>query len=282
MENLEKLQELAVALPKGAADQAKSLMQKMGQKISGIGDKDIEWRPDNLKIVQAVSDRSKLPKNANIGALVLGEKVLDQPIAVIPLRIWDTRQYWSPDQTEAKLLCSSPDNVLGYIGKYCKECEFSKFDVEANRSACNKSKTALVITEDLSTVFLINFSKTNYSNGVDFANLMKKAGVAPFRRVYTLATETSKKFKNVEALLVGTKGYTDEKHLSFLEALFSRFSDDRKEHLKVFHEMILNKRQDQLALAGPDDSVPDSNLIEAPVDNKPTGKQVEMSKKYSM
>lgn len=282
MENLQQLQDLATALPKGAKEAALALVGKMGQKISGIGDRDIEWRPDNLKIVQAVSDRSKLPKNANIGALVLGEKVLDQPIGVIPLRIWDTRQYWSPDQTEAKLLCSSPDNVLGYIGKYCKDCEFAKFDVEANRSACNKSKTALVITEDLANVFLINFSKTNYSNGVDFANLMKKAGVATYRRIYSLQTETSKKFKNVEALLVNPKGSTDDKVLDFVELLFNRFSEDRKEHLKVFHEMILNKRQDQVMLGAPADSVPDSHLIEAPAENKVVGKQAEMAKKYTM
>lgn len=282
MENLEKLQELANALPAAVATNAQALLLKMNQKISGIGDRDVEWRPETVKVVQAVSDRSKLPKNANIGALVLGEKVLDQPTAVIPLRIWDTRQYWSPDQTEAKLLCSSPDAVLGYIGKYCKDCEFAKFDVEAKRSACNKSKTALVITEDLASVFLINFSKTNYTNGVDWVNLMKKAGVATFRRSYTLATETSKKFKNVEALMVGTKGYVTDDKLVFLEALFDRFSADRKEHLKVFHEMILNKKQDQVALAAPEDTVPDSNLIEAPKADVVTGKQSELAKKYSI
>lgn len=282
MENLDTLQELVKGLDKAVQKNAEALLNRMSQKIEGISDRDIDWRPDNLKIVQAVSDRSKLPKNANIGALVLGEKVLDQPTSIIPLRMWDTRQYWSPDQTEAKMLCSSPDAILGYIGKYCKNCEFAQFDKEANRSACNKSKTALVITEDLSAVFLMNFSKTNYSNGVDFSNLMKKAGVAPYRRTYSMKTETSKKFKNVEALIIDGKGYADEKNLTFLEALFSRFTDDRKEHLKVFHEMILAKRQDQLAITGPEEAVVDSNLIEAPKAEPTTEKQVELGKKYKI
>jgi hypothetical protein len=201
---LEELKKLADTLPKEVKGNAAALINLMGQKIEGIGDQAIEYRPPMLRVVQPSSDRSKLPKGTPIGALLMGEAVAPQPLEVIPIRMWDSRQMWSPDKDEGRLLCSSPDGVLGYIGKNCKECEFARFDKEANRSACNKVKTVLAITADLSNVFIVNFTKTNYANGREWGDLMKKALVAPFKRVYSLKTETNSKFKNVESLKVET------------------------------------------------------------------------------
>lgn len=278
MNNLEKLQELTGKLTGSYKSNAEALVTRMGEVIEGISDKPVEWRPETLKVVQGTSDRSKLPKKAAIGSMVVGEKVLDNPVKVIPIRMWSTRQYWSPDQNEAKLLCSSPDAELGYIGKKCRDCEFAKFDEEAHKSPCGKSKTALVIAEDFSDVFLVNFSKTNYSAGRDWEGMMKKAGVATYRRVYEMHTETSKQYKNVEALSVEPVGPIDSENLSFLEELFRKVTSDRKEYLENFHTLVMSNRQNNALLEAPQE---DTVLIE----QKPeaaSSDQDNLSKKYTL
>lgn len=280
---LSNIEALAQKLPASVKANALELVKRMGEEIEGIGDEPIKWRPENLKVVQATSDRSKLPRGAAIGAIIIGENVAKQPQKVIPLRAWDSRQYWSPDKDEARLLCSSPDAVVGYIGKECKNCEFGKFDSEAGRSACNKGKTVLSISDDLSTIFVTNFTKTNYANGKDWAGLMRKAGVAPYRRIYEMKTETSKKYKNVEALLVETQNEsTPKEHIDFLEALFAKVGADREEHLAAFREMLSNRKQDHVLLAasagGGHTDVPQLTTDVA----QETVEQTGMAKKYTM
>jgi hypothetical protein len=280
-EKLEALKQLAETLPKEVQANALGLVERMGTKIEGIGDNPIEWRPENLRVVQPSSDRSKLPKGSQIGSILLGEKQATQPLKNIPIRIWNSRQMWSPDKDENKLLCFSPDGNIGYKYGLCKDCQYGKFDEEAGKSACNKGKTILGITEDLTTIFTATFSKTNYQNGLQWEKLMKKAGVATFKRVYELRTETSKKYKNVESLLVETQNQnTPAEHLAFLESLFNKFNEDRKIYLQKFEETVRLKREDVALLVDHSKST-DGNELPA-TQALPTPEQATMAKKYEL
>lgn len=251
--NLEKLNELANALPETVRQNAIDLVTRMGEVIEGIGDEPVRWRPGVAKLMQAVSDRSKAPKGATIGDIIVGEEVLQKPQKVFVLRSWDARQYWSPDQNEAKMLCSSPDAEVGYIGNKCKECPHSKFDEEAKKSECNKIKTFMVVKGDLSDIFLINFAKTNFKVGGEWQMMMKKAGVAPYRRAYGLTSETSKQYKNVEQIVIetftGDDRDTPKDLIPFVTELFTQVGTDRKEMVDNFHKMILERKQDPALLA---------------------------------
>lgn len=255
MQNLEKLKELAENLTGGHATNALDLVDRMGTVIEGIGDKPLEWRPGILKLVQGTSDRGKLPKGAGIGSFVLGEEILEQDTEVIVLSSWEQRQMWDPNPENAKVICSSPDGTAGFNFGDCKACPHGKFDETANKSACNKSVTFLVITKDLKNVFSINFAKSNFMNGRDWQGLMKKAGVSPYKRVYKISSTTSTKSKNVE--LIKAEPVTGEKVegavLSFVEELFNRSRDDRKEMLVKFHEYVKNKKATGPALEAPAD-----------------------------
>ena len=302
MQNLETLAALAEKLPAGVKANALALVERMGSVIEGIGDKPIPFRPDTLKLVQATSDRGKLPKGASIGSLVLGESVLGQPLKVIALRSWITRQYWNPDPEMAQMICNSPDGLVGYQYGECKVCPYSKFDATTNRSQCNKTLTYLVVTADLSSVFLINFSKTNYANGVDWQNLMRKAGVATYKRVYELGSETSKKSKNVECVkaepVIGEK--IEGEVLAFVEELFNISSQDRKESLKGYYEIVDARKAagNNAALAGPDkdtielisapeeDTAIEGEIIQAgtgtPVENKKANAAKSVGENYKL
>lgn len=279
MQDLTKLKELASVIEGTRGDNARALVERMGEIIEGIGDKPMEWRPGTIKLVQGTSDRSKLPKGANIGSIVLGEEILPQPYEVIPIRTWMSRQYWDPNPDNAKMLCNSPDNLVGYQYGECKSCPYSKFDSESNKSQCNKNISVLSISRDLSQVFLTNFAKTGYMNGMDWKGLMVKAGVAPYKRVYALSSGTSTKSKNVELLKAEAiaNNRVDGPELAFIEELF-RISDlDRKQMIVNFYEYVKNRAKNvDHALEAPADVVflsDDSNVTDVeekvPTEAKP-------------
>lgn len=274
---------LANDLPEGQAAQALELLERMSATIEGIGDGDIEWKPPILKVVQATTDRSSLPKGTAIGDMVIGDEKMESPLRVIPLRLWDSRQMWSPDKDDNRILCWSPDAVLGMTGVACRTCPNQVFDTVENKVACTKNKTFLVITEDLRHIFQVNFAKTNYSNGMEWQGLLKKAGVATHRRSYELHTEASKKSKNVEALIATPvslpEGNVAPELRPFLEGLFNQISTDRKAHLNDFKEMA-GVRAEQARLSAPE-AESQVGLIEGKVE-EPTAEQAATATKYSL
>jgi hypothetical protein len=245
MKNFDKLAELAQALPADVKANALALVARMGEVIEGLSDKPQEWRPPTLKLVQATTDRSKLPKGATIGSLILGETVLTTPFRAIPMRVATTRQMWNPDPAAATMVCSSPDGEVGFRYGNCKACPNSKFDEVEKRSACNKTINIISVAADLSNIFYTNFSKTNYSNGLDWQSLMKKAGVSPFKRMYEISSGTSPKVKNVEVIKVepvAGDNAVNPKHLAFIEELFRIASEDRKASIANFYDYLENKK----------------------------------------
>ncbi len=269
MQNLEKLSELAKNLPEASQEKAIDLVQRMGEVIEGFGDKPLEWKPELFKMVQGTSDRSKLPKGANIGSFVLGEDIIEKPFRVIPIRTGISRQYWNPDPEQAQMLCSSPDGERGFQYGDCRGCQYSKFDEAANKSQCNKTLTVLCISETLDRVFTVNFSKTNYMSGIDWQTTMKKAGVAPYKRIYTLNSLTSTKSKNVELIKAepaqAPGNRVEGPLLAFVEEISRLSSEDRKESLKKFGEYIeMKKARGQELLAAPADVLLDASQSEFP------------------
>lgn len=253
--NLDKLKALAENLPKEFKTNAQALISRMEEEVEGIGDEPIRWRPSMLKLVQGTTDRGSIPKGTAIGDFVLGEQRVEQPLKFIPLRIWEGRQYWSPDQNENKLLCSSPDAKLGYIGSYCNQCPHSKFDEVARKSECGKTQNVIAILADLSDIFTVGFAKTNYKVGLELKTAATKAGVALYRRTYALTSETNKQYKNVENYsfepLGDAEKVTPEGVLEFVKELFDIIGADRKESVDKFHEMVLSRKSAAPALAAP-------------------------------
>ena len=295
MKNLEKLAELALALPAELQANAIALVAKMGEVIEGFGDRPLEWKPETLKLVQGTSDRGKLPRGASIGSLVIGEEIAATPLKVIPIRTGTTRQYWDPNPDNPKVLCNSPDGKLGYQYGDCGQCHFSKFDEVANKSQCNKAMTILTVAADLSKVVVVNFAKTNYMNGKDWENTMKRAGVAPYKRIYALSSQTSTKSKNVE--LIKADVVQDNKvegaALAFVEELSRISGEDRKISLEKFYEYV-KARASNAQLSAPkevqlltDNSEGDSEVISVgevvtSEDSTETSTQAKTGKRYKL
>lgn len=273
---------LAEDLPEPFRQNALDLLEKMSAVVEGIGDGDIEWKPPMLRVLQATSDRSGLAKGVGIGSMVLGDEVLEAPFSVIPIRTWSSRQMWSPDKDDNRILCWSPDATLGVTGVACKTCPNQVWDAVENKINCTKNVTFIVISSDLSSIFQVNFAKSNYSNGTDFVALLKKAGVATHRRMYTLHTEPSKKSKNVEALhslpVSLPEGNVAPELRPFLEALFTQISEDRKLFLNDFKEMA-GVRAQQIRLEAPTEEP--QGLIEGKVE-EPTAEQASTATKYAL
>lgn len=282
--NLEKLQTLAAELPDNVKENAINLVTRMGEVIEGIGDEPVMWRPSYLRLVQGTTDRSKLQKGTGIGDLVIGENKVESPLKVIPLRMYDSRQFWSPDQNENKMICSSPDAKFGYIGLECRTCPHSQFNEETKKSECAKAKTVLLVLSDLSDVIVATFSKTNYAIGREWESTMKKAAVLPYRRTYGIASKTNSAYKNIEnydiQLLDAKERITPDEHLPFLAELFTQIGEDRKETLQRFYEFLKNRGEDgtpQLTHSADSEMrlIKADEVVEAP-------EGVEMATKYEV
>lgn len=245
MKNLEQLQPYLDALPVDIKANAEELLAKMSSTIEGIGDEPVEWRTPLLKLFQAVSSREGLPRGVAPGDLILGEQVMEAPMNFIPLRMNEGRQMWDPNPAERRLLCQSPDAKLGQIGVACSTCRHSQW-VEGQGSDCNKIISAIGITADLKEIFSVNFSKSQYSIGRDFMGTLRKAGVAPYQRVYGLSSETSPKTKTIEQFkieaLAADKRRTADELIPFLKALFDLIGADRKDLLTMFYKSIEDRR----------------------------------------
>jgi len=263
----DKLAELAKELPAVYKENAIALVERMGEVIEGLGDKPTEWKAPTLKLTQATTDRSKLPKGATIGSLILGEHIVKPPLKAVPMRVYITRQMWNPDPAAATMVCSSPDGITGFRYGACKTCPHAVFDEVEKKTACNKTITVISVAEDLSNVFITNFSKTNYSSGMDWQGLMKKAGVSPYKRIYEISSMTSPKVKNVEILKVEpvtTHNSVNADVLPFIEELFRLVSADRTGSLEQFYEYIENKKDASLLLNNTEeDSASNVTLITA-------------------
>jgi hypothetical protein len=254
--DLNKVKAEADKLSKNYKEAALNLLTRMEEVVEGIGDEPVHWKPQMIKLVQATTDRSSIPKGTTVGDFVLGEAKVEHPLKFIPLRIWEGRQYWSPDPNENKLLCSSPDGKLGYIGSYCNQCPHQKFNEETRKSECSKTQNVLAITPDLKEVFITSFAKTNYQTGLELKTAATKAGVALYRRTYALTSKTNKNYKNVEnfalEMLDEKERNTPAELLPFLKEMFDAVTEDRKTTVDKFHELILSRKNSGAALPAPE------------------------------
>lgn len=239
-ETFTKLNELAQALPAEYSANAVALVEKMQSVVSGIGDRDREWRPGILRVIQPTT--TSIPDGAKIGSMVLGDSILGDSAPVLPLRLWESRQYWDPNPSNTQMLCSSPDAKIGNQFGQCKACPHSVFK-EGSGSDCNKAKTFMVVTSDLSEVFMVNFSKGGYANGMAWEKLLRTAGVQPYRRTYALKTQPNPKAKQVRNIVAepSNPSRTPDVILPFLDALFEKISSDRNAYLEKFYEYAATK-----------------------------------------
>lgn len=282
IERLEQLKTIAGNLTGKKKTNALALIELMGSVIEGLDDKPIEWYPDTLKLVQGVSDRSKLPKEAIVGSFVIGQTILPQPLDVIPILTYNTRQYWTPNQDEARMLCSSPNGEFGYVYGDCRKCEFGKFS-EEQRAQCNKTITALVITVNFDRIFRIVFAKSNYANGMELKKLIRESRTNTYNKSYRLTAVGSKKAKNVE--VINVENYDNSiltgADLEFTKELYRLSKEDRDAQLAGFIKYI-NDKDERLALESRTGNGA-SRLVEIiPAAEAAEAAAVNMSNKYEM
>ncbi len=239
--NIEALQEAAIKLEdETLRTNAEALISKMDSAIEGIGDRDIKWRPSILKVVQKMTDLDNLPDGAKAGAMVLGDELLGKAYNVIPLRTWDSRLMWNPDEQISEIICQSPDAKNGYKYGECYKCPHSKFG--EGGSACNKQKNFIVVAADLSEVFTCTFAKSAFAMGKEWEGVMRKAKTHPYKRMYSLSTDSHPKYKQVKVLNAHVQSDAlPEDVVTFLEVLFNNVSQDRAEAIERFYEGLQNR-----------------------------------------
>jgi hypothetical protein len=242
---MENLKQFAIELPNHHRDNATALLNKMAHVhvIEGLGDdpEKAEWQPRNLKLVQALSDRSKFQKGTPNGALVLGGAVQEQPMRVIPLLVWNTRYMQFTDQNETNFICASPDGKASYSGVVCNTCPHYKCNENSKKSVCSASYEFLVIKSNLTDIFKIIFTKSSYRIGRSWKDNIKKDGRQMFDRQYSLRTETNAKSNHA----ISFRYYCEvpEEIKKFVQAVSNHYIHDRMVKMHLLRSKTIVERK---------------------------------------
>lgn len=249
-EELKYFTELATAIPDEAKRaNALALLERMSTCIEGVGDRPITWLPTQIKILQNMSNMDNItaddPRAVAAGAIVANNHVLPQGTKVIPLMFWNGRSFWDPDPNNNRKLCSSPDAKMGWAHGNCFECVYSKAAEGEQIPPCTKEFVFLVIAEDLSDIYRVTFAKSQYRNGMDWSKEITASRTHPYKRIYSLVTEASEKKKTIKVLRakmedVRTATFAPEV-TAFLEAMFKKQLNDRKNYLESYHAYVENR-----------------------------------------
>lgn len=226
-------------------DAAEDLMERINATGEGMED-DVSFQIPYLRLVQAMTDPDTLPEGAARGDYVIGTaddgEKMPKPLEFYLVMVEDGRSYFeaSTDDTKApKLLCYSPDGVIGKMG-ICKECPLSKWE-DGEKSACRKNRTIIGVTPDLDLVFKYVFSKTGYSEGMGITKKLRTIrGVSnTYDFLWALDSAPYPERKTVSVPVVTVASRTVEPTLkNFLKELTRQIKEDHKIYVQMFRESV--------------------------------------------
>ena len=119
--------------------------------------------------------------------------VLGNTLEIVPLVIWNSRNYYDRDRQEQ--VCRSPNAVTpihNNLAEKCSECSFAKYS-KGNPSKCTVSLNVLAAPVSLSyRPVIISFSRTSWRTGMDLVKQARISGDNIYDNVFTLKSGKAK------------------------------------------------------------------------------------------
>lgn len=158
----------------------------------GMEETTTTWRVPRVNIAQPTTQSEAKPEAARQGDLyTTSGQLLTRPLAIIPIYFHEENINFP--KNEKIPACYSPDGKLGSPFGECQKCIHLPFGKqnkgkEEQKTDCSNNIVCVALTEDLSSVVLIQFGKTSRKAGSVLQGL---AGQQTFvwRQSYLLETE---------------------------------------------------------------------------------------------
>lgn len=220
---------------------ALALVERMTFRLEDGDDTDSGYTPEFLRLIQGITAQDSYPDSARAGDFVLGSGkeafVLPKNSDLLPVMLPSSRIFWDPaEKDKGKMLCSSPDGVMGKLGA-CKTCQHAVY-VDGVGVDCTAIITLTAMTADLSHIFRFGFSKTSWKVGSKLKSEMKRAAKQPFQTMVRLSSAVNQDHKQVQAPVVGLVGTPPADIQEFTRQVFLYFKKGRDAYIDVFRAAL--------------------------------------------
>lgn len=204
--------------------------------------------PQRVKIpsVQLCQNSSnKIPAGTKPGQLYTQmNEIIGSEFRFIPVFMHRNRKRWGDDD---KIECQSMDGLKGNKYGECKSCPYGQF-VQGERPQCSAGSTYYVVSEELTNIYRIDFSKTSSKAGRDIQKMISPPTL--WSQVFTLtADKVSTAKNNYYVLKTGATGIrTTEEVSKVCESLFDYFNANYKK-MMLIQEQFASRGADSTKLA---------------------------------
>lgn len=181
---------------------------------------------------QGTSTSTTIPEETAVGQLYtsLSDHVGDR-FDFIPIYVHNIRKKWGDE----KIDCQSIDGVKGSKYGACKECPYGQFE-KGTRPDCSSGTSYYVVSEDLTSIFNIEFTKSNAKAG----RMIKQLALPPsmWSRVYSLSSKNVKGNKQnyYEYVVTATNRRPGEVVVKLCDILHDYFQSNYKKALLLRDE----------------------------------------------
>ncbi len=232
-----------------AAENFLEMVSQVGEGLEG----EMHYQPPFLRMVQGTTDSTSIPQGCSSGDLVIGSaphaEKMPKPLPFYMLMIHNGRSYFhSADDGSGKLLCFSPDGIVGKMGT-CKDCQFSQRVSEEKGSPCSANRTMYGLTEELDLIFKYVFAKTGYQESSKISKYLRAPrGVKnTFDMPWELSSSPYPAKKNVFVpVLVPRSEDVPDDIKAFLKALSQQIKEDHAAYVTMFRENLVSSDALQL------------------------------------
>jgi len=219
----EQLETLASTLSPELADKVLTISTLTRPGIAGIEGKQRTSIPF-VQVRQPSSNSQSMPEDTKIGELYSADGSIGTRLVILPILAHDIRKKWGEEQME----CQSLDGITGTKHGTCAQCPYSRFE-EGVRTPCSKGTAIYGVTEDLTALYRIDFTKTSASAGKNLLRLARPPAL--WARSFALTTEkkTANKgtYYELKTTLTGDKTSADVMRIcetvhGFFKAVYER------------------------------------------------------------
>jgi len=219
----EQLEALSKTLPAELGEKVLTISTLTRPGIAGVEGRQRVTIPF-VQMRQPSTNAPAMPEDTKLGELYSADGVIGPRLVILPILAHDIRKMWGEDKME----CQSLDGVTGTVHGTCNTCPFGKYE-EGVRTPCSKGTAIYGVTEDLSALYRIDFTKTSASAGRNILRLARPPAL--WARSFSITTEKKTGGKGtyyeMKTALTGNKTSAEVmqvcEHLhTFYKALYER------------------------------------------------------------
>jgi hypothetical protein len=131
---------------------------------------------------QPSSSSPSIPEDVKVGELYSSDGRIGDRLVILPILSHTIRRKWGEERVD----CQSVDGVRGTRYGACEACPYGRY-VEGQRTECSKGTSIYGVTDDLSALYRVDFTKSSAKAGQNILRLARPPAL--WARSFSISTE---------------------------------------------------------------------------------------------